>query len=293
MSSTEDESQIGQSREPARHEHGPEPSGPDQFSDPALDALAVRAVRRAADWFAAQVAAWRTEPTREYENATLSLMDLLAANASAVLSLAESPVEQAPAALAISRSCFETGLTCAWLLGDRDATPGVDWEEAILRRWLGLHEAAGKWMRRVAREADDVGFGDTADRWNNGALRREQLLEKASRKLQLQDGEPTQRPNVAELCRRAQLSRLYHGYRLSSQFTHGTLMGAEEFASMVEDHRVGRPHGPEWLLPLSMVVWGFELSVGAYARRPRASDVFDATPLREASQALGTTPADE
>lgn len=145
-------------------------------------------------------------------------------------------------------------------------------------------------MTRMAREAADAGFEDTTARWRDGARRREQLITMAARKLELHDDAPIRRPSVAELCRRAGLSRLYHGYRLSSQFTHGTLMGAEEFAGGSARGGIPRPWAEDWLLPLSMVVWGFHLSVMAFVQRPRASgEPIDASPLDDAVDALGLT----
>jgi hypothetical protein len=239
-------------------------------------------------WFSSLTLEWQAEPAREYESAALALMRLLETSADAVVTLAESSIEQVPAALAVSRSCLESGLTCAWLLGEPVTPSKTGSEEAVLRRWLGLHDGAREWMTKVAREAVDAGFDDAAARWHDGARRRAYLIETVSRKLQLQVGTAIRRPSVVDLSRRAGLSRLYHGYRLSSQFTHGTLMGAEEFAASPARDGIPGPWAEDWLLPLSMVTWGFRLSAMAYTQRPRASGgAIDASPLHDAAEALG------
>jgi hypothetical protein len=256
--------------------------------DPLLYSEVVSSVRRATLWFSSLVLEWGAGRNREYEAAALLLMRLQGTNARAVVTLAETSIEHVPAALAASRSCFEAGLTCAWLLGELDAGSAPVTEAEILRRWLGLHDEARGWMAKVARDATEVGFDDTAARWRDGAERRARLLAVASKKLELDDATPIKRPNVAQLCERAGLSRLYHSYRLSSQFTHGTLMGAEEFSPRQARGGMAGPVADDWLLPLSMVVWGFQLSEGAYARRPLASsEPINDAPLWDAARGMG------
>ncbi len=149
----------------------------------------------------------------------------------------------------VARSCFETGLTCRWLLGP------VPSEEVIWRRWLGLQKASSQFMRNVKEEASESGLDGAADRWADGEARREELRRRAAEHFQLQDATPILRPKVPIMCQQAGLARLYYGYRLSSQFTHGTLM-AEEFDGNAERGYTQGPWASDWLLPLNMSVWG-------------------------------------
>lgn len=96
---------------------------------------------------------WQAESTLGYEIAALRLMQLLASSAAGVVTLAESSIDNVPAAMTVARSCFEPGLTTAWLLGEPEAPEPARSEQELRRRWLGLHDAARRWLTLVANDA--------------------------------------------------------------------------------------------------------------------------------------------
>jgi hypothetical protein len=272
--------------------HGRTPEDHAQFCewqalrDPQLYIPAVLAVRRATLWFTSLVLQWQAEPTEEYERAALRLMHLIADNARSVVTLGEASLNFCPAANMVARSCFETGLVCQWLLGPPDPKLAADWELQIQRRWLGLHVKAKALMANVARLGNQIELHEMAARWEEGAARRAAMITGLTERLassHAETAEPIKLPNVEGLCHKAGLAHLYFGYRLSSQFTHGSLLASEEFAPSPARAGIPGPWAEDWFMPLSLVLWGLRLAARGFNERPRASgEVINDRPWAEA-----------
>jgi hypothetical protein len=116
------------------------------------------------------------------------------------------------------------------------------------------------------------------DRWQQEAIRIENLVsEKGVEGRQ-------QRPNVLEMLRFLGLERLYFGYILASQWSHGTVLAGREHAA---EQRTPFSVG-EWYTPFNMSMWGILFGVRGYVQRPRGPGLeqLQGTPLGDAQEAL-------
>ncbi|MEU4396834.1 DUF5677 domain-containing protein [Kribbella sp. NPDC023855] len=240
-----------------------------QISETQIETLTTY-TQAALVWLESCRLEWVSAAEAPYDEAILRLLRLLTTNGMSAIALASNGLEQAPSALVLGRPCLEIGLTVKWMLSAPDA-------QEVLRRWLGCHLEAADWMEKVAKRSADVGFQDQADRWTSGATRRNALIAKVTSSLTL-DG-PIKRPDVASLCRTEGLSRLYYGYQLSSQFVHGGILASEEFYAPMKDEPVERPIAADWLLPLSMIIWGVLFSSKAYTEHFADKVEVDPLPL--------------
>lgn len=244
-----------------------------QVSEAQIETLTAH-TKTALAWLESCRLDWASTAETPYDEAVLRLFRLLTTNGRSAIALASYGLAQAPSALVLSRPCLEIGLTVKWML----SAPNP---QEVLRRWLGCHLEAAQWMEKVARRSADVGFQDQADRWSSGATRRNTLIATVTSSLTL-DG-PVKRPDVASLCRAEGLSRLYYGYQLSSQFVHGGIMASEEFYAPMKDEPIERPVAADWLLPLSMILWGVIFSGKAYTEYFVDKAEIDPLPLERAT----------
>ena len=90
-------------------------------------------------------------------------------------------------------------------------------------RVLLIHSSQAKWKRKVASDYDLTSAG--GDRWCQAAELQENLV---SRALELTGSPELSKrvPSVADQLRELDLSRLYSGYRLASDYVHGGLTSA-------------------------------------------------------------------
>lgn len=191
------------------------------------------------------------------------------------------------AAHALARSTFEAGLACSWLLvgsegPDRDL-PGNHSE--IARRHLALVQEQCGWIRRVAKEMSAGGLD--GDRWASGAeSEHDRLLRLASLYFPQEDWpfDLPAVPSVRNLLDLMNLRRLYHGYMISSQFTHGTAMGARELHPLRTDGFSSN----DVSLAAGQVVWGLVLASRAYVRRPEGEglSLLHGSPLEDVQETL-------
>lgn len=170
------------------------------------------------------------------------------------------------AASTLARPTFETGLMCSWLLvGAKDPNPQLQVEQIYVRH-LALCRNDTNWVVKIANTTAASGLG--GERWLQGTeemqdhyaqLESFYFPDSAADDLRLPPI-PSVRGLLAD---RGQL-RLYYGYMISSQWIHGTGMGAREF----DPFRRQAATPIDLMLATSQTIWGVLLAARAYVQRP-------------------------
>jgi len=225
--------------------------------------------RRTLLWFRSSIMNWSEYVESRYEAEAMRLLMLIWRQVRAVTDLAQqAPDNFAPAPI-LARAAFEGGLTCNWLLQGEDA-------KVCEGRWLVLQYEAAQRMRRVSRQLHEAGI--PSDRWRQEAVRLENLTSEKG-----VEGR-TRRPNVLEMLRSLGLERLYFGYILASQWSHGTILAGREHAA---EQRTPFSLG-EWYTPFNMSIWGILFGARGYLQRPGGPGLkrLQGTPLGDAQDTL-------
>jgi hypothetical protein len=161
--------------------------------------------------------------------------------------LGRSSLDHLPTAMAAARAAFEASLRLAWINATQDPQ-----QRAI--RVLLIHSGQAKWKRKVASDYDLTSPG--GDRWRQAAEVQESLVSHA---LEMTGSPelPKRVPSVADQLRELNLSRLYSGYRLASEYVHEGLSSALDAATIQTENSPFGVYWPnDWYLAVSMCAWG-------------------------------------
>jgi hypothetical protein len=161
--------------------------------------------------------------------------------------LGRASLDHLPTAMAAARAAFEASLRLAWINAAQDPQ-----QRAI--RVLVIHSSQAKWKRKVASDYDLTSAG--GDRWRQAAEVQDNLV---SRALEIIGSPelPKRVPSVADQLRELNLSRLYSGYRLASEYVHGGLSSALDAETIQTENSPFGIYWPnDWYLAVSMCAWG-------------------------------------
>jgi hypothetical protein len=203
---------------------------------------------RAALWVASIQADLATNSTGVVDKTCAALLPTVPRRMYTLTCLGRASLDHLHTAMAAARAVFEASLRLAWVNAAREPQ-----QRAI--RVLLIHRDQAKWKRKVASDYDLTGAGG-GDRWRKAAEVQESLV---SRALEITGSPelPKQVPSVVEQLRELDLSRLYSGYRLASEYVHGGLSSAlDEETVKMENSPFGVYWPNDWYLAVSMCAWG-------------------------------------
>ncbi|RBY79383.1 hypothetical protein DQ239_07115 [Blastococcus sp. TF02-09] len=256
---------------------------PDEFT---RFTAAVQDVAHGLLWLRSSLDEWRQQVVTQYEADALRRMWVLADHVDGLVTMARANPHVLPPAFAAGRSAFETGLMTHWLLVGQ-AAPGhlaVRGETEI--RHLQLLESDARWADGLTDRLRTWEL--RAGRWSSLAQERWDRLTRVRKAYGRgdQDERLPRPPSVVSVLRDLDLERLYWGYMVSSQWVHGTTMGATELDPFRPG--AGPPGFGEWYLPMNLGVWGLVLAARGFARRPDGPGLalLHRTPVGDAQAAV-------
>lgn len=182
--------------------------------------------------------------------------------------LGRASLDHLPTAMAAARAAFEAGLRLAWIYAPQD-------QQERATRILLVHSVQAKWKRKVASDYDLTDAG--GDRWHQAAQIQEDIVSRVLEKIGMPEL-PKQVPSVAQQLQELDLSRLYSGYRLASEYIHGGLSSALEAEQIQTENSPFGIYWPnDWHLAVNMCAWGCYFLAPQYVSRG-----FDMGPARGA-----------
>lgn len=209
-------------------------------------------LERAAVWISSR--ADSTEFAAFSERTAQILMRPIAAHVRGVAVLGAAGFDHLTPAMSSARAAFEAGLRVAWMLNtDGDAEK----DHRAARVHSQLAEARG----RIADRMEKTGID--AARWREAQQRQQLLVDKLVGELELEM--PLKRvPGVADQLKELGVGRLYQGFRIASEYAHGSLgAGAEVIPSHAGPTDFGVYWPSEWYLAVNMSTWGCVLAADA------------------------------
>ncbi|WP_116452293.1 hypothetical protein [Blastococcus litoris] len=248
--------------------------------------VAVQDVAHGLLWLRSSLDEWRQAVATRYEADALRRMWVLADHVDGLVTMAGTNPRVLPPAFAAGRSAFETGLMTHWLLVGPTAPGHLAVREEAETRHLQMLESDARWAEGLTDRLR--GWGLPAGRWSSLTQERWDRLSRA--RDAYGRGDQADRlprpPDVVTVLRGLDLERLYWGYMVSSQWVHGTTMGAMELDPFRDG--AGPPGLGEWYLPMNLGVWGLVLAARGMARRPDGPGLalLHRTPVGDAQAAL-------
>lgn len=198
------------------------------------------------------------------ERTAAAFLTVVADRLRAIADLGRQNLDHVPTATTGSRAALETALRLRWIIDAED-------ERSKILRVVALHDRQVRWKKQVAAEMDRV--GNDGERWRKAAEKHSAVV--VAGREAIGEAELPRVPPVINQLQSLGLGRLYHGYRLASEYAHGGLTGALETESLtVERSPFGRYWPQDWYLALSISAWSCALVAGY------ASQDFDLGPVR-------------
>lgn len=193
-----------------------------------------------------------------------ALLTVVADRLRAIAVLGRRSLDHVPTATTASRAALETALRLRWVTDAED-------DQTRALRVVALHDHQARWKQQVATEMAQV--GNDGARWRKAADKHAAVVARCREAIG--EDELPRVPPVINQLRSLGLLRLYHGYRLASEYAHGGLTGALETEFVAaEQSPFGRYWPQDWYLALSVSAWSCALVAGC------ASSDFDLGPVR-------------
>lgn len=165
-----------------------------------------------------------------------------ASHLASIAALGELGHTHLPTAMTAARAALEAGVRVQWVM---EAESPEDCRQRAFR----IVAEGGAWKRKVGQSMDRAGLDGS--RWVEGADRHDALVADLQERGLLAPKKP---PDVAAQLDGMGLARLYHGYRLASEFGHSTLASGQELEQMYRDGG-GTVRASEWLQVVMMSAW--------------------------------------